>query len=162
KPSTAMSCGSLISAPRISSRSRRQPGSTRVKGRPPSCCSAWSMIAVAWPTKSIIARMGRRRKSRCSFCLTPWHPRRTRASPFGGGPACLYADNGPVTRSHVFYQVMDYLGIEVQTHVPRGHDGRRTTARAKGKVERPFRTVKEAHETLYHFHEPQTEAEANA
>jgi hypothetical protein len=35
------------------------------------------------------------------------------------------------------------------------------TARAKGKVERPFRTVKEAHETLYHFHTPQNEAEAN-
>ena len=30
-----------------------------------------------------------------------------------------------------------------------------------GKVERPFRTVKEAHETLYHFHTPQSEAEAN-
>jgi len=29
-------------------------------------------------------------------------------------------------------------------------------------VERPFRTVKEMHETLYHFHEPETEAEANA
>jgi hypothetical protein len=57
---------------------------------------------------------------------------------------------------------MDYRGIEGQTHVPRGPDGRRTTARAQGKVERPFRTVKEAHETLYHFHEPQTEAEANA
>jgi hypothetical protein len=57
---------------------------------------------------------------------------------------------------------MDYLGIDVQTHLPRGHDGRRTTARSKGKVERPFRTVKEAHETLYHFHEPETEAEANA
>ena len=35
------------------------------------------------------------------------------------------------------------------------------TARAKGKVERPFRTVKEAHETLYHFHKPDTEAQAN-
>ena len=35
------------------------------------------------------------------------------------------------------------------------------TARSKGKVERPFRTVKEAHETLYHFHTPQNEAEAN-
>jgi len=35
------------------------------------------------------------------------------------------------------------------------------TARAKGKVERPFRTVKEAHETLYHFHKPETEAQAN-
>ena len=28
----------------------------------------------------------------------------------------------------------------------------------QGKVERPFRTVKEAHETLYHFHKPDTEA----
>lgn len=42
-----------------------------------------------------------------------------------------------------------------------GSDRRRTTARAKGKVERPFRTVKEAHETLYHFHEPASEEEAN-
>ncbi len=39
--------------------------------------------------------------------------------------------------------------------------GRRVTARAKGKVERPFRTVKEMHETLYHLHEPETEEEAN-
>jgi len=35
-------------------------------------------------------------------------------------------------------------------------------ALGKGKVERPFRSVKEMHETLYHLHEPQTEAEANA
>jgi len=28
-------------------------------------------------------------------------------------------------------------------------------------VERPFRTVKEAHETLYHFHKPETDTEAN-
>ena len=45
--------------------------------------------------------------------------------------------------------------------MPAGSDGRRTTARSKGKVERPFRTVKDAHETLYHFHQPETEAEAN-
>jgi hypothetical protein len=96
------------------------------------------------------------------FLFNAMAPKADARFPFRGRPACLYADNGPVTRSHVFHQVMDYLGIEVQTHVPRGHDGRRTTARAKGKVERPFRTVKEAHETLYHFHEPQTEAEANA
>ncbi|MFX9699908.1 IS481 family transposase, partial [Acinetobacter baumannii] len=44
---------------------------------------------------------------------------------------------------------------------PDGKDGRRKTARSKGKVERPFRTVKEAHETLYHFHKPENEAEAN-
>jgi hypothetical protein len=56
---------------------------------------------------------------------------------------------------------MAQLGVEVRTHMPRGSDGRRVTARSKGKVERPFRTVKEAHETLYHFHTPQDEAEAN-
>ena len=33
--------------------------------------------------------------------------------------------------------------------------------RSKGKVERPFQTVKEAHETLYHFHKPETEQQAN-
>ena len=82
--------------------------------------------------------------------------------PFSGRPRYLYTDNGPVRQSHVFQQVMSYLEIKVQSHLPRGHDGRRTTARSKGKVERPFRTVKEAHETLYHFHQPETEAEANA
>ena len=82
--------------------------------------------------------------------------------PFGGRPIALYIDNGPVAKSHVFHQVMRYLDIVVQTPLPRGHDGRRTTARSKGKVERPFRTVKEVHETLYHFHAPHTEAEANA
>jgi hypothetical protein len=96
------------------------------------------------------------------FLFNAMAPKADTRFPFGGRPMYLYTDNGPVTRSQVFHQVMDYLGIEGQTHLPRGHDGRRTTARAKGKVERPFRTVKEAHETLYHFHEPQTEAEANA
>jgi hypothetical protein len=53
--------------------------------------------------------------------------------------------------------------------MPRDSEGRRVTTRSKGKslpsvdpgVERPFRTVKEAHETLYHFHTPQNEAAAN-
>ena len=67
-----------------------------------------------------------------------------------------------MAHSHVFHQVMGYLDIEVRTHLPQGHDGRHTTARSKGKVKRPFRSVKEMHETLYHFHEPHTEAEANA
>jgi hypothetical protein len=96
------------------------------------------------------------------FLFNAMAPKADVRFPFCGRPNYLYMDNGPVARSHVFHQVMGYLGIEVRTHLPRGHDGRRTTARAKGKVERPFRTVKEAHETLYHFHEPQTEAEANA
>ncbi len=81
--------------------------------------------------------------------------------PFQGIPAAIYLDNGPVAKSAVFRRVMESLGVAVMTHMPAGSDGRRTTARAKGKVERPFRTVKEAHETLYHFHEPETEAEAN-
>lgn len=80
---------------------------------------------------------------------------------FQGIPGTIYMDNGPITRSRVFQRVMDCLGVRVQTHIPAGKDGRRTTARSKGKVERPFRTVKEAHETLYHFHQPENEAEAN-
>jgi hypothetical protein len=78
-----------------------------------------------------------------------------------GIPAMLYLDNGPVAKSTTFRRVMAQLGVDVRTHMPRGSDGKRVTARSKGKVERPFRTVKEAHETLYHFHTPQNEAEAN-
>ena len=81
--------------------------------------------------------------------------------PFQGIPEAIYMDNGPVARSRVFQNVMGCLGVRVMHHLPVGKDGRRPTARSKGKVERPFRTVKEAHETLYHFHEPKDEAEAN-
>ncbi|MTH95270.1 DDE-type integrase/transposase/recombinase [Roseibium sp. RKSG952] len=80
---------------------------------------------------------------------------------FQGIPEMLYMDNGPVAKSLVFQSVMEKLGVKWQTHMPAGSDGNRVTARSKGKVERPFRTVKEAHETLYHFHQPETEAEAN-
>src|SRR5215510_2087008 len=96
------------------------------------------------------------------FLFNAMAPKADERFPFGGRPRYLYLDNGPVARSHVFQQVMGYLDIEFRPHLPSGHDGRRTTARSKGKVERPFRTVKEAHETLYHFHEPQSETEANA
>ena len=82
-------------------------------------------------------------------------------TPFQGIPEMLYLDNGPVAKSLVFQTMMERLGIEWRTHMPAGSDGARVTARSKGKVERPFRTVKEAHETLYHFHKPATEAEAN-
>ena len=82
-------------------------------------------------------------------------------SPFQGIPAAIYCDNGPIAKSGVFRRVMEHLGIAVLLHLPAGKDGRRPTARSKGKVERPFRTVKEAHETLFHFHKPQTETEAN-
>lgn len=83
-------------------------------------------------------------------------------NPLQGIPEMIYLDNGPVARSLVFQTMMERLGIDWRTHMPAGSDGTRVTARAKGKVERPFRTVKEAHETLYHFHKPRTEAEANA
>ncbi len=83
------------------------------------------------------------------------------AFPFQGRPKMIYLDNGPVAKSRVFQNVMLALGIEWMTHIPAGKDGTRTTARSKGKVERPFRTVKEAHETLYHFHKPETEKQAN-
>jgi len=56
---------------------------------------------------------------------------------------------------------MQSLKVDWLTYTPAGKDGTRTTARSKGKVERPFRTVKEAHETLYHFLKPETELQAN-
>jgi hypothetical protein len=96
------------------------------------------------------------------FLFAAMSPKASEGFPFQGIPNMLYMDSGPIARSQVFQQVMRYLGVEVRTHMPRGKDGRRVTARSKGKVERPFRTVKEMHETLYHFHTPETEAEANA
>ena len=95
------------------------------------------------------------------FLFTAMSAKAINGFPFQGIPQMLYTDNGPIAKSRVFQNVMDCLDIRVVTHMPNGKDGRRVTARAKGKVERPFRTVKEAHETLYHFHKPETEAEAN-
>ena len=96
------------------------------------------------------------------FLFAAMTPKPMEACPFHGIPRMIYMDNGPLARSLVFQKVMGYLGVDIQTHVPKGKDGNRVTARAKGKVERPFRSVKEMHETLYHFREPDTEAEANA
>jgi len=76
-----------------------------------------------------------------------------------GIPDALYMDNGPIAKSAVFRRVLDCLGVRFMPHLPAGKDGRRPTARSKGKVERPFRTVKEAFETLFHFHKPENEAE---
>ena len=95
------------------------------------------------------------------FLFNAMSAKTTADFPFQGIPTMLYMDNGPITRSSVFQKVMGYLGVEIRTHLPQGKDGRRITARSKGKVERPFRTVKEMHETLYHLHAPETEAEAN-
>jgi hypothetical protein len=96
------------------------------------------------------------------FLFNAMSPKKVEGFAFEGIPDMIYMDNGPIARSHVFHQVMKYLGVNVKTHLPRGKDGRRVTARAKGKVERPFRTVKEMYETLFHLYEPETELEANA
>lgn len=80
---------------------------------------------------------------------------------FQGIPKMIYLDNGPVAKSGLFNRIMERLGVTIMPHLPDGKDGRRKTARSKGKVERPFRTVKELHETLYHFHKPQNEEQAN-
>ncbi len=95
------------------------------------------------------------------FLFNAMSPKKNGNFLFQGIPQMIYMDNGPIARSHVFQQVMRYLNIDIRTHLPRGKDGRRQTARSKGKVERPFRTVKEMHETLYHFNEPENEDEAN-
>ena len=73
----------------------------------------------------------------------------------------IYLDNGPVTKSLVFQRVCKQLGIEIRSHMPANRDGRRTTARSKGKVERAFNTVQNQLETLYHFHKPSSLEEAN-
>ena len=80
---------------------------------------------------------------------------------FHGIPNAIYMDCGPISKSRIFKQVMSSLGVDVKVHQPSSKSKNKTTARAKGKVERPFRTVKEMHETLYHFHKPETEGEAN-
>ncbi len=95
------------------------------------------------------------------FLFNAMAPKPEAGFAFQGIPEALYLDNGPIAKSRVFNTVVDRLGVRVMTHLPAGKDGRRPTARSKGKVERAFRSVKEAHETLYHFHRPETEAEAN-
>ncbi|WP_219915020.1 IS481 family transposase [Pseudomonas protegens] len=95
------------------------------------------------------------------FLFNAMAPKADPTFPLQGRPKMIYLDNGPVAKRRVFQNVMQALGIEWQTHMPAGKDGTRTTARSKGKVERPFRTVKDAHETLYHFHKPETDAQAN-
>lgn len=74
----------------------------------------------------------------------------------------IYTDGGPIAKSNVFKRVLHDIGVDLRIHVPKGKDGRRKTTRSKGKVERPFRTVKELHETLYHFRTPKDVDEANA
>lgn len=78
-----------------------------------------------------------------------------------GIPKMIYLDNGPVAKSTIFKRVMNLLGVIIQTHMPRGSDGRRVTARSKGKVERSIGISQDQFETLFHFNKPDSLQEAN-
>jgi len=95
------------------------------------------------------------------FLFNAMAPKNHSGFPFQGIPGTIYMDNGPVAKSTVFKRVMAYLNIEVITHMPDGCDGRRKTSRAKGKVERKFRSSKNTLEPLYHLHPPKNVSEAN-
>lgn len=88
-------------------------------------------------------------------------PKKILGFPFQGIPKIIYTDNGAFARSTIFKRVLACLGIELKTHMPRNSDGRRTTARGKGKIERTNRTTKESFETLFHLHKPNTLNQAN-
>ncbi len=81
------------------------------------------------------------------FLFNAMAPKPEPELPFQGIPTTIYMDNGPVSRSKVFQSVMGSIGVRVLTHMPPSEAERRTPARSKGKVERPFRTIKEVHET---------------
>ena len=68
------------------------------------------------------------------FLYRAMTPKEIEGFPFQGIPSMIYTDNGPIAKSRVFQRVLEYLGIELRTHMPKGKDGRRTTARAKGYV----------------------------
>jgi hypothetical protein len=95
------------------------------------------------------------------FLFNAMAPKKNKKVLLQGIPKMLYIDNGSFSKSKVFKRVMSYIGVDVSSHMPKDSDNRRTTARSKGKVERPFRTVKGSLETLYHFHQPESLPEAN-
>ncbi len=88
------------------------------------------------------------------FLFNAMAPKKISGMPFQGIPKMIYTDNGAFAKSALFKRVLAALGIELKTHLPRGKDGRRTTARAKGKTERTNRSAKEMFEPLFHLHEP--------
>lgn len=86
---------------------------------------------------------------------------KSNSSQLQGIPSYIYTDNGAFARSKVFQRVLKCLGITLLTHLPRGSDGRRTTARSKGKVERFNRTLKNDLESMYFLNRPKDIDEAN-
>lgn len=78
-----------------------------------------------------------------------------------GIPKMIYTDNGSFAKSVIFKRTLAALGIELKTHLPKGKDGRRTTARSKGKIERANRTVKSSFEPLFHLNQPESLEQIN-
>lgn len=78
-----------------------------------------------------------------------------------GLPTFIYTDNASFVKSALFNRVMSKLGIQILTHLPRGKGGRKTTARAKGKIERHHRSIKSILEPIYKFSVPHDLYEAN-
>ena len=80
---------------------------------------------------------------------------------FQGAPELIHLDSSPTVKSFVFQSEMKRSGIEWTPLMLAVSGDRRVTSLSKRTVVRPFRTVKEARETLYHFYESGTEAEVN-
>lgn len=78
-----------------------------------------------------------------------------------GIPDFLYTDNGKFIKSRLFQRVLNKLGIKILSHLPRGKGGRKTTSRAKGKVERHHSSIKSMLEPTYKLCPPKTLEEAN-
>lgn len=79
-----------------------------------------------------------------------------------GIPDFIYTDNASFVKSKLFMRVMQKLGIQVLTHLPRGKGGRKTTSRAKGKIERTHCSIKSMLEPCYQFVLPQDLEQANS
>ncbi len=95
------------------------------------------------------------------FLFNAMSAKQTPGMPFQGIPKMIYTDNGAFAKSTLFKRALSALGIELRTHLPRGKDGRRTTSRSKGKIERANRTVKEDFEPLFHLHQPESLEQIN-
>ncbi|TNF66843.1 MAG: transposase [Gammaproteobacteria bacterium] len=78
-----------------------------------------------------------------------------------GIPESIYMDNGSFSKSELYRRVLMQLNISVEQHLPKDSDGRRTTARSKGKVERANRTFKDDFESLFHFQKPESLKQLN-
>src|SRR4029078_11687143 len=71
------------------------------------------------------------------FLFNAMAPKPEEGFAFQGIPKALYLDNGPIAKSRVCTGGREHLGWRVTSHLPTGKDGRRPTARSKGKVSLP-------------------------